>query len=161
MAKITLKGNPVHTNGDIPKTGSKLHDFTLVDKDLKEHSLSDFKGKKKVIYTAPSLDTSVCLLSTKKLNDLAKKHKDTVFMVITTDLPFAQKRICGLEHIDNLVVLSLVRSKKCAEDMGILIVDGPLEGLIARSLFVVNEDNVVKHVELVSEITHEPNFDTI
>ena len=106
MAKITLRGNPIHTNGELPKVGSQAPDFKLTTKDLKDVSLADFKGKKKLLNIVPSLDTPTCALSTRKFNDYAKTHQDTAMLVISADLPFAMSRFCGVEHIDNVIPLA-------------------------------------------------------
>ncbi|HET7394858.1 MAG TPA: thiol peroxidase [Gammaproteobacteria bacterium] len=159
MANITLKGNPIHTSGDLPKIGSKAPDFKLVNKDLKDVSLADFKGKKKLLNIVPSLDTPVCALSTKKFNDHAKAHSDTVILVISADLPFAMGRFCGNEHLDNVVPLSLMRGQKFADDYGVLLKDGPLAGITARAVVVLDADNKVVYSEMVPEIAHEPDYE--
>ncbi|MGH8370712.1 MAG: thiol peroxidase [Gammaproteobacteria bacterium] len=159
MAKITLQGNPIHTSGELPKAGAKAPDFKLVNKDLKDVSLADFKGKKKLLNIVPSLDTSVCALSTKKFNDHAKQHPDTVILVISADLPFAQTRFCGNEHLDNVVPLSLMRGKKFADDYGVLVQDGPLAGVTARAVVVLDANDKVVYTEMVPEIAQEPDYD--
>ena len=157
MAQITLKGNPIHTVGELIQSG-QAPDFKLVDKDLKDLTLKDFSGQKKVITTVPSLDTGVCSLMTKHLNDLAKKHPQVAFITVSADLPFAQARFCKGEDVQNVVTLSMMRSKDFGRDYGVLIVDGPLSGILARSVLVLNEQNQVTYAELVSEIGMEPNF---
>ena len=137
MAKVTLKGNPIHTIGELPLIKSHAPDFRLVDKELKDRSLKDFKGKRKLLSIVPSLDTSVCSLSTKKFNEAIKSHPEVDVLVISTDLPFAQTRICGAEGVEHVKTLSMMRSKDFAKDYGILIVDGPLEGICARSIVVL------------------------
>jgi thiol peroxidase (atypical 2-Cys peroxiredoxin) (EC 1.11.1.5) len=107
----------------------------------------------------PSLDTSVCALSTRKFNEHAKAHPDTVILVISADLPFAQKRFCGNEGLSNVVTLSMMRSRKFAKDYGILLEDGPLAGLTARAVVVLDENNRVRHTELVPEIAQEPDYE--
>jgi thiol peroxidase len=159
MAKITLKGNPIQTNGNLPSPKSAAPDFILVDKDLSNRSLKDYAGKRKLFSIVPSLDTPVCELSAKKLNDAASKHPQVYILFVSADLPFAQKRICGVDKLDNIVTLSLMRSKKFAEDYGVLIQDGPLAGICARAIVVVDENNKVVYSELVPEIAHEPNYD--
>jgi thioredoxin-dependent peroxiredoxin len=159
MANITLQGNPIHTSGDLPKTGSKAPDFKLVNKELKDVSLGDFKGKKKLLNIVPSLDTSVCALSTKKFNEHAKAHQDTVILVVSADLPFAQNRFCGNEHLDNVVTLSLMRGQQFARDYGVLVQDGPLAGVTARAVVVLDADNKVVYSEMVPEIAHEPDYE--
>ncbi len=158
MAKITLRGNPIHTSGELPKTGSQAPDFKLTTKDLKDVSLADYKGKKKLLNIVPSLDTPVCALSTKKFNDHAKTHKDTVMLIVSADLPFAMGRFCGLEHLDNVVPLSLMRDKKFAQDYGVLIQDGPMAGITARAVVVLDANDKVMYTEMVQEIANEPDY---
>jgi thiol peroxidase len=158
MAKLTFKGNPINTNGDLPAVGQPAPDFKLVANDLKDLTLADFAGKKKLLNIVPSLDTSVCALSTRKFNDHAKAHPDTVILVISADLPFAQKRFCGNENLSNVVTLSMMRSRKFAKDYGVLLEDGPLAGLTARAIVVLDDHNVVCHTELVPEIAQEPDY---
>ncbi|MBS0615599.1 MAG: thiol peroxidase [Verrucomicrobia bacterium] len=159
MAEVTIKGSPIHTNGNLPKVGAIAPDFKLVDNDLKEHSLGEFKGKKKLLSIVPSLDTSVCSTSAKKFNESAGQKKNSVILVISADSPFAQKRICGAENLSNILTLSLVRSKKFAEDYGVLLIDGPLAGLCARAIVVLDENDKVLYTELVPEIAQEPNYE--
>jgi thiol peroxidase len=159
MAKITLKGNPIHTNGDLPKVGSKAPDFKLTDEDLKDRSLADFAGKKKLLSIVPSLDTPVCAMSTRKFNDHAKQHPDTVILTVAADLPFAMKRFCGNEGLENVVALSLMRDKSFAQTYGVLIQDGALAGITARAIVVLGADDVVKYTELVPEIGQEPDYE--
>lgn len=157
--QVKLKGNPIHTSGSLPAMGSKVPDFMLVNQDLKDCSLIDFKGKRKLISIVPSLDTSVCSTSAKKFNEAMKKHPEVVALVVSADLPFAQKRICSLEKLENIVTLSLMRSKDFANAYGVLLVDGPLAGLCARAVIVVDEQDRVVYEELVPEISQEPNYD--
>jgi thioredoxin-dependent peroxiredoxin len=159
MAKITLKGNPIHTNGQLPSVGTRVSDFQLVDADLNNRSLKDFKGKRKMIYTVPSLDTSVCSTSTKKFSEQIKPHPEVTVLVVSADLPFAQKRFCSLENVANIVPLSMMRSKEFAKTYGILIEDGPLAGICARAVIIVDENDNVIYTELVPEIAQEPNYD--
>ena len=159
MAKITLRGNPIHTNGELPKTGSKAPDFKLTTKDLKDVSLADFKGKKKLLNIVPSLDTPTCALSTRKFNEHAKTHKDAVILIVSADLPFAQGRFCGIEHLENVTPLALMRDKKFAQDYGVLIQDGPLAGVTARAVVVLDANDKVVHTELVPEIAQEPDYE--
>lgn len=159
MATITLEGNEIHTNGDLPALGSKAPDFKLVDKDLGDKTLADFGGKKKLLNIVPSLDTPVCATSTKKFNDFAKGRDDVVMLVISADLPFAQGRFCGAEDIDKVIPLSVMRSRNFAKDYGMLIVDGPLAGITGRAVVVLDADNKVLYTELVPEIGQEPDYD--
>ena len=159
MANITFKGGAIHTSGNLPKVGSRAPNFTLVDSTLADKTLSDFQGKKKLIYILPSLDTSVCSISTKKFSEQVASHSDLVMIVASADLPFAQGRICGSENIKNIHTLSMMRSKQFATDYGVLITDGPLAGLCARAVVAIDEHGVVLYTEMVQEVTHEPNYD--
>jgi len=160
MATVTLEGNEINTNGDFPAVGATAPGFDLVDKDLNNVALDDYSGKKKLLNIVPSLDTGVCATSTIKFNDAAKQHADTVFLTISADLPFAQGRFCEAETIDNLKTLSMMRSKDFAKDYGVLIVDGPLAGVTARAVVVLDADNKVVYTELVPEIVQEPDYDS-
>jgi thiol peroxidase len=159
MATITLKGSPIQTNGQLPSVGSVAPDFHLVDKDLNDVKLAAYKGKKKLLNIVPSLDTSVCATSTKKFNDYAKGRDDLVILIISADLPFAQGRFCKAEGVSNVVTLSMMRSRNFAKDYGVLIQDGPLAGITARAVVVMDEDNRVMYTELVPEIAQEPNYE--
>ncbi|HEX5055496.1 MAG TPA: thiol peroxidase [Gammaproteobacteria bacterium] len=159
MASITLKGNKINTNGELPAAGVQAPDFRLVDAALKDVSLADFAGKRKVLNIVPSLDTSVCAASTRKFNEKAAALKDTVVLVISADLPFAMKRFCEAEGIKNVVPLSLMRSRNFAQDYGVLIQDGPLEGITARAVVVLDKNNKVVHAQLVPEIATEPDYE--
>ena len=159
MATITLKGNPIHTQGDVPKIGARAPDFRLVDSSLGEKTLGDYKGKKKLLNIVPSLDTPTCALSTKKFNDFAKDHSNTVILIISADLPFAQDRFCGNENLKNVIPLSLMRGQNFAKEYGVLIQDGPLAGITARAVVVIDENDKVVYTELVPEIADEPNYE--
>jgi thioredoxin-dependent peroxiredoxin len=158
MATITLRGNEVHTNGKLPKTGNKAPDFMLVDGDLNNVSLGTYKGKKKLLNIVPSLDTPICATSTRKFNESAKGRDDVVFLVISADLPFAMKRFCTAEGADNVVPLAMMRSRNFAKDYGVLIEDGPLAGITARAVVVIDENDQVVYSELVPEIAQEPDY---
>jgi thiol peroxidase len=158
MAKVTLKGNPVNTNGELPAVGSRAPDFRLVTGELQDVSLADYAGRKKLLNIVPSLDTPTCAISTKKFNDHAREHPDTVILVVSADLPFAQGRFCGAEGLSNVVPLSMMRSRDFASDYGVLITDGPLAGVTARAVVVLDSDNTVRHCELVPEIADEPDY---
>ena len=157
MASITLQGNAISTNGDLPAVGSQAPDFRLTDGELNDKSLGDFKGKKKLLNIVPSLDTPVCATSTKKFNDAASD--DTVMLIISADLPFAMGRFCSAEGTDKVVTLSMMRNKNFAKDYGVLIQDGPLAGITARAVVVLDENNKVVYTELVPEIAQEPDYD--
>ena len=126
MATITLKGNPIHTNGELPAVGTTAPAFSLTTVDLSDKGLSDFAGKKKLLNIVPSLDTPVCAVSTEKFNEAAKTNADLVVLVISADLPFAMGRFCGEKGIENVVNLSLMRGKNFAKDYGVFIEDGPM-----------------------------------
>ena len=160
MATLTFKGKPIHTNGDLPTVGAIAPDFKLVTASLGDATLADFAGKKKLLNIVPSLDTPVCALSTRKFNEHAKAHSDTVILIISADLPFAQKRFCGNEGLNNVITLSMMRSRKFAKDYGVLLEDGPLAGLTARAVVVLDENNIVRYTELVPEIAQEPDYNT-
>jgi thiol peroxidase len=159
MARITLQGNATNTNGNLPKVGSQAPSFKLVAADLSEVSLADFKGKKKLLNIVPSLDTPVCATSTKKLNEQAKRRDDLAVLIISADLPFAQSRFCSAENTKNVKTLSMMRDRNFAKDYGVLIQDGPLAGITARAIVIIDENDKVTYTELVPEIAQEPNYD--
>ena len=159
MATVTLHDNECHTNGDLPPVGAKAPDFTLTDAALNDVSLGQWVGKKKLLSIFPSIDTPVCALSTSKFNDYAREHGDTIMLMISSDLPFAQKRFCGAEDLANVVMLSTMRSSDFASSYGVELLDGPLAGLCARAVLVLDENDTVVHAELVSEIGSEPDYD--
>jgi thiol peroxidase len=159
MAKIKLGGNPINTNGDLPKVGAKAPDFKLTNAELGDVSLADFKGKKKLLNIVPSLDTPVCAMSTKKFNEAASKHPNAVMLIISADLPFAMSRFCGAENTDKVKSLSMMRDRHFAKDYGVLITDGPLAGITARAIVVIDENDKVVYTEMVPEIKQEPNYD--
>lgn len=159
MAAITLGGNPVHTSGELPKVGSKLTDFKLVQNDLSIADLSTFSGKKLVLNIFPSIDTGTCATSVRKFNESASNLVNTTVLCISRDLPFAQKRFCGAEGLENVVVLSDFQEGAFGKNNGLNIVDGPLAGLHSRVIIVVDENGVVTHTEQVGEIANEPNYE--
>jgi thiol peroxidase len=159
MATVTLKGNPIHTNGELPRKGAQAPDFKLTGTDLKDVGLADFKGKKKIMNIVPSLDTAVCATSTRKFNETGGKLPNTVVLVISADLPFAMKRFCTTEGLENVVSLSMIRGKSFAKTYGVLLEDGPMAGVTARAVVVLDENDKVVHTELVPEIGQEPNYD--
>jgi thiol peroxidase len=159
MATVTLGGNPVNVAGNFPKRGDTIPDFSLTGGDLKDVTLKDYAGKRKVLNIVPSLDTPTCQTSTRKFNEKASSLTNTVVLVIAADLPFAMKRFCGAEGLNNVVTLSTMRGRDFHTKYGVDIADGPLKGLTARGVVVVDENNKVLHSELVSEIKQEPNYD--
>ncbi|MGQ0619165.1 MAG: thiol peroxidase [Panacagrimonas sp.] len=159
MASITLRGNPFQTSGELPAVGTEVPGFRLVNRELKDVSLHDFAGRKKVLNIFPSVDTPTCAMSVKKFNDYARAHKDVVMVMISADLPFAQGRFCGTEGLSNVVTLSMMRGRNFSKDYGVLIENGPLAGLSARACIVLDTDNKVIHAELVKEIADEPDYE--
>ena len=159
MATVTLGGNPVSVAGNFPKRGDTIPDFSLTTSELKDVSLKDYAGKRKVLNIVPSLDTPTCQTSTRKFNEKASSLSNTVVLVVAADLPFAMKRFCGAEGLDNVVPLSTMRGRDFHSKYGVDIADGPLKGLTARAVVVVDENNKVLHSELVPEIKQEPNYD--
>jgi thiol peroxidase len=159
MASVKFKGNPVHVDGQFPKVGDKAPAFRLVAGDLSEKSLSDFAGKRKVLNIFPSIDTGVCAASVRHFNKDAAGLQNAVVLCISADLPFAQARFCGAEGIENVVMLSMMRGRAFLKDYGVAMTDGPLAGLAARSVVVLDEDDKVIHAQLVDELTHEPDYD--
>ncbi len=160
MAKITLKGNPIHTSGELPEIGKTAKDFSLTDKTLQDKSLNDFKGKKLVLNIFPSLDTPVCAASVRRFNSEAEKMENTTVLCISRDLPFAHSRFCEAEGLDNVITLSELRELKFGEDYGLRITDGPMKGLLARVVIILDEEQKIIYTELVPEITQEPDYES-
>ncbi|WP_137937818.1 thiol peroxidase [Chitinivorax sp. B] len=158
MASVTLGGNPISVNGDLPQTGSTAPAFNLVGIDLADVSLDSFGAKRKILNIFPSIDTPTCALSTRKFNAAASDLHNSVVLCISADLPFAQKRFCGAEGLNNVVTLSTMRGRNFLKDYGVEILDGPLAGVAARAVVVLDENNKVLHSELVSEIRNEPDY---
>lgn len=159
MAEITLKGNPINTSGDLPAVGSDAPDFVLTKADLSDVSLGDFAGKTKILSIVPSLDTPVCQASTRRFNTEAASLDDTVVLTVSRDLPFAQKRFCETEGIENCIAVSEMRNRGFGEAYGMEIIDGPLAGALGRAIVVIDRDDKVVYTELVPEIAQEPNYD--
>lgn len=159
MSTVTLAGNPIHLAGQFPKAGDAAPSFTLVGTDLADVSLKDYAGKRKVLNIVPSLDTPVCQTSTRKFNERAGAGHNTVVLVIAADLPFAMKRFCETEGLKNVVSLSTMRGREFMANYGVEIIDGPLAGITARAVVVLDEHDKVVHAELVPEIKQEPNYD--
>ena len=158
MANITLRGNPIHTGGELPHVGSKAPDFVLTGADLKDVSLEHFAGKKKILNIVPSLDTPVCATSTRKFNEDAGKVPNAVVLVISNDLPFAMKRFCTTEGLKNVVPLSELRTRDFGQAYGARITDGPMAGLLSRAIVVIDEHDKVVYTEQVPEIAQEPDY---
>ncbi|MEE2976904.1 MAG: thiol peroxidase [Pseudomonadota bacterium] len=159
MANVTLGGNPIEVGGQFPTAGSKAPAFTLVGADLKDVSLADFAGKRKVLNIVPSLDTPVCATSTRKFNEAAAKLDNTVVLSISADLPFAAGRFCTTEGIANVKPLSTFRDKGFKQAYGVDITSGPLAGVTARAVVVLDANDTVLYSQLVPEIKDEPNYD--
>jgi len=158
MATVTLKGNPVRVGGSFPQVGSTAPAFRLVAGDLSERTLADFAGKRKVLNIFPSVDTGVCAASVRRFNQEAAGLANTAVLCISADLPFAQGRFCGAEGIGNVTMLSMMRGREFLTDYGVAIEDGPLAGLAARAVLVLDENDRVIHAEQVAEITQEPEY---
>ncbi|MFT4754964.1 MAG: thiol peroxidase [Salibacteraceae bacterium] len=159
MAKITLKGNPIHTLGTLPEVGSLAEKFNLVASDLSVKSLGDFKGKNIVLNIFPSVDTGTCAASVRNFNKEAANLTNTTVLCISRDLPFAQNRFCGAEGIENVLMLSDFNTGLFGKDYGLEITDGPLSGLHSRCIVVINTAGKVVYTEQVTEIVDEPNYD--
>src|SRR5258706_12675366 len=159
MSTVTLGGSPIEIAGTLPAVGSMAPAFKLVGKDLADVSLAQFAGKRKVLNIVPSLDTPVCATSTRKFNESAGKTPNTVVLVISADLPFAMARFCTAEGLNNVVPLSTMRGRDFMRNYGVEISSGPLAGVTARAVVVLDENDVVRHVELVPEIRNEPDYD--
>lgn len=159
METVYLNNTPCRTCGDCPKVGTEAPGFTLTGKDLSEVRLEDYRGKKVVLNIFPSLDTPVCAASVRRFNAEASKEADTVVICISMDLPFAMARFCTTEGLDNVVVASAFRDPDFGIDYGLAIVEGPLRGLLARCVFVLDQSGKIVYRDLVHEITDEPNYD--
>ena len=159
MATVTLQGNECNTNGELPAVGSAAPDFHLVDGKLNDVHLADYSGKKKILNIVPSLDTPTCATSAKTFNEKVAGRDDVVVLVVSADLPFAQGRFCSAEGIENVVPLSLMRTRGFAKDYGVLLTDGPLAGITTRAIVVIDADDKVVYTELVPEIADEPDYD--
>ncbi len=160
MSKITLGGNPVNTAGELPSKGTKAPDFKLTGTDLKDQKLSDYKGKKVVLNIFPSIDTSVCAASVRTFNKKAAEMDNTVVLNISNDLPFAHKRFCAAEGLENVHALSEFRDKNFSESYGVSMIDGGMHGLMSRAVVVVNENGEVAYNQQVPEIGQEPDYDS-
>ncbi|MEJ2053543.1 MAG: thiol peroxidase [Calditrichaceae bacterium] len=161
MAEITLKGNTIHTKGELPKAGSMAPDFKLTKTDLSDISLKDFAGKRVVVNIFPSLDTSVCAASVRRFNEEVEKLDNTVVLCASRDLPYAHKRFCSAEGLDNVVSLSELRDSKFGDDYNVRIIDGPMKGLLSRAVVVVDEEGKVIYTEQVPNIGQEPNYEAV
>ncbi|MEO8998799.1 MAG: thiol peroxidase [Rhodanobacter sp.] len=159
MSTVTLKGHPVSVNGQFPAVGMSAPAFRLVGGDLSDVALTNFSGKRKVLNIFPSVDTPTCAKSVRHFNASASQLDNTVVLCISADLPFAQARFCGAEGLDKVTNLSLMRGHQFLDDYGVAITSGPLAGLAARAVVVLDEHDKVLHAELVGEIADEPDYD--
>ena len=159
MATVTLGGNPIHTNGELPKTGSKAPDFKLVNTDLSIASLADFAGSKVVLNIFPSIDTGTCATSVRTFNAKVSALSNTKVLCISRDLPFAQKRFCGAEGLENVINLSDFNTGSFGKDYGLEITDSVLAGLHSRVVIVLDENGIINYAEQVPEIADEPNYE--
>lgn len=159
MATVTLKGNPIETCGSLPANGSAAPAFTLVKTDLAETGLGQYAGKKLVLNIFPSIDTPTCATSVRKFNQQAADLPNTQVLCVSADLPFALSRFCGAEGIANVATASTFRNPEFGQAYGLTLTTGPLKGLLARAVVVIDEQGKVKHTELVSEIANEPNYE--
>jgi thiol peroxidase len=161
MAKVTVGGKPANTSGNLPAVGSKAPDFLLTKDDLSDVSLKDFRGKRKILNIVTSLDTGVCATSAKKFEAEVSKLDNTVVLTISCDLPFAQSRFCQSENISSVIPLSQLRNRDFGRDYGVEFVDGPLAGLLARSIVVLDENDTVLYTQQVPENGNEPDYDPV
>jgi thiol peroxidase len=159
MAKITLKGTPIDTIGELPKIGEKPPDFALTKRDLSDTSLDDFAGKRIVLNIFPSIDTQVCATSVRRFNVEASRLDNSVVLCISADLPFAHERFCGAEGINDVLSLSSFRSGAFGKDYGVKITSGPLTGLLSRAIVIIDESGKVIYTEQVPEIAQEPDYE--
>ncbi len=160
MATITFQGKPLNTSGELPEVGSKAPDFTLVSGKMVDVTLENYAGKKKVLNIVPSLDTPTCAASARKFNEKAAHFHNTVVLVISADLPFAQCRFCEVEGLKHVIPLSTFRSG-FAEDYGVKLIDTFLAGLTARAVIIIDEYDNVVYTQLVSELANEPDYESV
>jgi thioredoxin-dependent peroxiredoxin len=158
MAKVAFKGNPVETVGDLPARGAMAPDFSLANAALEDVGLKAFAGRRKILNIVPSLDTGVCAISAKRFNAEAGQWKDVALLTVSADLPFAAKRFCDAEKLAHVTTLSTFRSPAFGKAYGVQIASGPLAGLMARAVLVLDARDRVLHAELVPEITREPDY---
>lgn len=158
MATITFKGNPIHTIGELPALHTQAPSFKLTAGDLSDVGLDKFQGKKKILNIVPSLDTGICAKSAKRFNDEVAKLPETVLLTISADLPFAQNRFCHNENLQNVAILSTMRSPRFGKEYGVEMIDGPFAGILSRAVVVLDKNNRVVYREQVPEIAQEPNY---
>jgi len=159
MTQVTLKGNPVNTIGELPEIGDQAPDFVLTKRDLGDISLKDVAGKKVVLNIFPSIDTEICAMSVRRFNAEVDQLENTVVICASLDLPFAHERFCGAEGLEKVISVSELRNRDFGDRYGIRIVDGPLAGLLARAVVILDENGKVTYTQLVPEITNEPDYE--
>ena len=159
MAQITVKGEPVNTTGELPKNGEDAPDFTLTKTDLSDISLKDFTGKKIVLNIFPSIDTPVCAISVRRFNEEISKYENADVICASMDLPFAHARFCSAEGLEKVISASEMRNREFGDRYGVRMVDGPLAGLLARAVVVINEKGKVIYSQMVQEIADEPDYE--
>lgn len=159
MAKVTLRGQAFNTSGELPKAGQKAPDFSLRKNDLTTTTLKDYEGFYVILNIFPSIDTATCATSVRQFNQRASELENTKVICVSRDLPFAQKRFCGAEGIENVITASDFATGDFGRSYGVELLDGPLHALHARAVVVIGTNGIVKHTELVTEIADEPNYD--
>jgi thiol peroxidase len=158
MSQVFFKNNPIKLEKNVPALGSRLTNIQFTDASLKDHDLSSLNTSGLILWFVPSLDTGTCLTSAKKLNEHLKKHPGKKALILSMDLPFAQKRVCGLEHLEHVMTGSLFRHKETLQNLGLLIAEGPMKGLSARCVMVLDAHHNLTYLELVQEMSEEPNY---
>lgn len=158
MTTITLNGSPIHTIGTLPAVGAPAPDFVVTKTDLSEIRLSNYRGQKIILNIFPSMDTPTCATAMHKFNAIASEHKKVLILCVSEDLPFAQQRFCTAEHLQNVQPVSVFRNPEFGEKYGVMIVDGPLTGVLSRAVIVIDETGKVIYTEQVKELSNEPNY---
>lgn len=160
MASITIGGNPTHTNGELPKVGTKAIDFSLVNTELELTHLSDFAGSKLILNIFPSIETGICSTSVRTFNAKASSLENTKVLCISRDLPFTLKKFCGAEGLENVISLSDFRTGAFGKEYGLELIDGVFNGLLSRVIIVIDENGIIKYTEQVPEIGNEPDYES-
>jgi|SRR5579885_365466 thiol peroxidase len=158
MAVIKLHGSPIHTCGSLPPVGSLAPDFTVTKTDLSEIRLKNYQGRKIILNIFPSLDTPTCATAMRHFNEIANQYKDILILCVSEDLPFAQKRFCAAEHLGNVHPVSVFRHPEFGEQYGVMIIDGPLTGVLARAVIIIDEHGKIVYTEQVQELSNEPDY---
>jgi thioredoxin-dependent peroxiredoxin len=161
MTQITLQGNPINTIGRLPALGSTAPDFTATKIDLSDVSLKDYAGKKIILNIFPSVDTGTCATAMRHFNEAANQLDNTVILCVSADLPFAQKRFCGAENLQNVIPVSIFRHTEFGKTYGVTIIDGPLSGLLSRAIVAIDKKGIVVYTEQVAEIANEPDYQSV